>query len=622
MTEPDLSSNPALMPIILLIDDLLALEADLIDAAEAARPQLERVHPNFQRSALNLIHYLALRNHDIRPLQESLGDLGVSSLGRSEAHVLASIQAVLAILHKMVDREWSPKPAAEEPVGLHEGDALLARHSDSLLGRSRPDRSARIMVTAPTELAWDVDGIRDMIHAGMDILRINCAHDDEETWGRMIANVRQAERDTGRECRIIMDLAGPKLRTGPVEPGPEVLKWRPKRDDLGRILAPARVWLAPAGVEPPAEADAMLPMPAGWLASLASGDRIRFTDTRDSTRNLEIVEREDDGWWGESRQTSYVGTGTTLTFPDREGLDAPVGEISSRPGVLTLRTGDTLALTRSLEPGRPARESETGEIEPARIGCTLPAVFDTARPGERIWFDDGKIGGIIRQVSPGELTIEITRAMDKGSRLRAEKGINLPDTDLNLLALTDKDLADLPFVAVYADMIDYSFVSRAGDVEALHGQLDRLNGRRPGIVLKIETRRAFERLPEVILAAMHEESAGIMIARGDLAVEVGYERLAEVQEEILWLAEAAHLPVIWATQVLETLAQTGLPSRSEITDAAMGERAECVMLNKGPHIIEAIQVLNNILQRMETHQSKKRSLLRRLNAWAPRNDVR
>src|SRR5690606_39838836 len=114
------------------------------------------------------------------------------------------------------------------------------------------------------------------------------------------------------------------------------------------------------------------------------------------------------------------------------------------------------------------------------------------------------------------------------------KGINLPDTDLNLLALTVKDLADLPFVAEHADMIDYSFVSRADDVDALHQQLDELGGRRPGIVLKIETRRAFERLPEVILEAMHEESAGIMIARGDLAVEVGYERLAEVQEEILW----------------------------------------------------------------------------------------
>jgi pyruvate kinase len=104
-----------------------------------------------------------------------------------------------------------------------------------------------------------------------------------------------------------------------------------------------------------------------------------------------------------------------------------------------------------------------------------------------------------------------------------------------------------------------------------------------------------------------------MIARGDLAVECGFERLAEVQEEILWMCEAAHVPVIWATQVLESLAKEGFPSRAEITDAAMSERAECVMLNKGPHIREAVAVLDDILQRMETHVTKKRSMLRELN---------
>ena len=108
-----------------------------------------------------------------------------------------------------------------------------------------------------------------------------------------------------------------------------------------------------------------------------------------------------------------------------------------------------------------------------------------------------------------------------------------------------------------------------------------------------------------------------MIARGDLAVELGYERLAEVQEEILWLCEAAHLPVIWATQVLEQLAKSGLPSRAEISDAAMAGLAECVMLNKGPHIDEAVTVLDDILCRMTDHHYKKNALLRQLQSWRP-----
>jgi pyruvate kinase len=115
-----------------------------------------------------------------------------------------------------------------------------------------------------------------------------------------------------------------------------------------------------------------------------------------------------------------------------------------------------------------------------------------------------------------------------------------------------------------------------------------------------------------LLAAMRGQRVGVMIARGDLAVECGYERLAELQEEILWICEAAHVPVIWATQVLEHLAKEGFPSRAEITDAALGERAECVMLNKGPHIADAVRALDDILKRMEGHQHKKRSMLRRL----------
>jgi pyruvate kinase len=139
-----------------------------------------------------------------------------------------------------------------------------------------------------------------------------------------------------------------------------------------------------------------------------------------------------------------------------------------------------------------------------------------------------------------------------------------------------------------------------------------LGGRQPAIVLKIETRLGFENLPDMLLTAMRSPSCGVMIARGDLAVECGFERLAEVQEEILWICEAAHVPVIWATQVLETLAQEGMPSRAEITDAAMGRRAECVMLNKGPYVVSAVRVLDDILRRMQAHQAKKRAKLRKL----------
>jgi pyruvate kinase len=278
-----------------------------------------------------------------------------------------------------------------------------------------------------------------------------------------------------------------------------------------------------------------------------------------------------------------------------------------------LNAGDFLHLTRTLNPGRPAIRCQDGSLlSPATIGCTLPEGFDKVQPGEPIWFDDGKIGGKIEKVESDRVIVRITNSRPSGEKLRADKGINLPESDIELAAMTPKDVEDLEFVANYADVVELSFANTARDVEMLQERLRGLGERSPGIVLKIETKRGFENLPEMMLSAMRWPSCGVMIARGDLAIECGFERLAEVQEEILWICEAAHIPVIWATQVLESLAQRGVPSRAEISDAAMGHRAECVMLNKGPHILDAVRALDDILRRMQTHQAKKSSMLRGL----------
>jgi pyruvate kinase len=265
-------------------------------------------------------------------------------------------------------------------------------------------------------------------------------------------------------------------------------------------------------------------------------------------------------------------------------------------------------------PGRPATIDEHGRVlAPARIGITLREVFRDAQPGETIWFDDGKIGGVVRAVEPERLVVDITQAAADGGKLGSGKGVNFPDTNLRTGALTPKDLADLPFIAKHADLVGYSFVRHADDIVALQKRLASLDASHVGIVLKIETRHAFTELPKLLLACMRGGRFGVMIARGDLAVECGFERMAEVQEEILWICEAAHTPVVWATQVLESLAKTGMPSRAEVTDAAMSERAECVMLNKGPFICDAVRTLDNILRRMQAHQAKKRAMLRPLH---------
>lgn len=601
-----------------VLRELTAIREDMVADQALPRHRLDEVHAGYRDSARNLLHYLALRRRDLRPLQLRLAALGLSSLGRAESHVLATVDAVLEVLHRLAGREWRP-PASEGRVDFAAGQRLLAEHADALLGPATPERGVRIMVTMPSEAGDDYTLVHDLVKQGMNCMRINCAHDDAATWSRMIDHLRRAERSLGISCRVAMDLAGPKLRTGPLEPGPAVLRIRPRRDAYGRVTAPARVWLTSQDTPqpPPSPADGVIPVPPAWLAHLRRGERVGLTDARDSRRTLTVADVTGRGCWAEAVKTAYIVPGTVLRHErgaaKGDARDAPVGDLPPGENAILLRPGDTLVLTRDLKPGRPpVADSAGGILTPASIGCTIPEVLGDVRSGETIWFDDGKIGGVIAKVEESQVLVRITRARLRGEKLRADKGINLPESALRLAALTAKDLEDLSFVARHADVVELSFANSARDVESLQQHLARPGGRQPAVVLKIETRRAFTNLPDMLLTAMRAPCCGVMIARGDLAVECGFERLAEVQEEMLWVCEAAHVPVIWATQVLETLAKEGMPSRAEITDAAMGHRAECVMLNKGTHILSAVRVLDDILRRMQAHQAKKQAMLREL----------
>ena len=594
-------------------DELTDIKRQMLGAEQRFEQVCRNVPEEFRSSAQNLLHYLALRHQDHRHLQGLLAAFGLSSLGRAEGQALANVEAVLEIVRQL---ERCSAPAFDSaPVGQAAARAQLNAHTRALFGPTPEDRDVRVMVTMPSDAATDYTLVRDLVASGMDCMRINTAHDDPGAWDAMLRHLARAKQETSRNCRVSMDLAGPKLRTGPMEPGPPVVRWRPQRDVCGRVIKPARIWLTPRerSTPSPDPAAVALPVSGTWLAQLEIGDEIRLHDARDAKRELRIVERGEGGVWGESLHTAYILPGTSLRL--RRHIHGPrqscVGWLPPTSQAITLIPGDTLMLARDAVRGTPAVKGDDGVVlQPPVIGVSLPEIFDDVQPGEVIWFDDGRIGGVVKNVTPERIHVTITRA--NGTKLGADKGINLPDTNLRLPSLTAKDLEVLPFIAARADIVGYSFVRTEADVLELQARVAALGRTDLGLILKIETRRAFDRLPALLLTAMRSPATGVMIARGDLAVECGYERLAEVQEEILWLAEASHIPVIWATQVLEGLAKEGIPSRAEITDAAMGERAECVMLNKGPYIVDAVRALDNILTRMQAHQRKKSAMLRHL----------
>jgi pyruvate kinase len=483
----------ALPSVQVLADRIAALAQAVEEAAEAVLAGWEPalLDPAYRPSARNLARYLALRRHDLTGLQPALAAYGLSSLGRCEAHVGETLAALSATLACLAGR--GPCPPAPVPPP----PAPLKRMSEVLFGRHPAGHATRIMATLPTEAAGDPTLVAALIAAGMDCARINCAHDGPEIWAAMVGHVRAAAAAAGRECKVLMDIAGPKLRLAAVAP-----------EDAPRLKRGERFALV---------AD---------LATRAPGD--------------------------------------------------PPGATLAQPEILALLA-----------------------------------------PGMTIWVDDGKLGARVVEVGPSRAVLEVTHAREKGKRLKPEKGLNLPGVAVPIPPLTEKDLADLDHVARLADAVGFSFVQRPEDVALLSRELD---ARRPGlpklpIVLKIETALAVRNLPRLIVQGAGERPLGVMIARGDLAVEIGFPRLSEIQEEILWVCEAAHVPVIWATEVFASLVAEGRPSRAETTDAAMAARAECVMLNKGPHLVEAVETMADVLRRMDRHLRKKTARLSALSSW-------
>ena len=573
--------------------------------------QIQNVHPNYQKSAKNLIHYLALRTFDNDILQDKLSEIGLPSSTSSESSILQNIITFKTIINSLlkIDEDIN----ADSALTNSESKQLLLHNTDALFGKIKNDRVTRIMVTQPTLAAEDESFAQTLTKLGMDCARVNCAHDDEAIWKKIIDNTKKANPD----CKIMMDLGGPKLRTGKMKPGHKVIHIKPKRNTLGQVLAPAKIWLAPFGVTPPPneEVDAIIPVNKKWLKKTKKGSFIVFRDSRDKKCKITIDKKDGLGRWASSKDSSFVSTGTLLNVfvEDKSTSEIhSVHEMLPLEEVIFLYEGDILRLDKEPILGEPKKYNDEGElIELAHISCTLPQVFSNVKVDEPVYFDDGKIEGFIKEVNSDHLLIEITTTKKNGGKLKADKGINLPESNLEIDGLTDKDKTDVKFIAKYADAVNFSFVNNKHDVEDLLNEFKKLDASL-GIILKVETKKAFKNLPSIILKAMENYPIGVMIARGDLAIETGWKNFAIIQEEIMRICEAAHIPDIWATQVLENLAKKGVPTRSEITDASLAQRAECVMLNKGWYIDKAVKMLDKILCKMQKQQKKKSNLMPKL----------
>ncbi|HNP23940.1 MAG TPA: pyruvate kinase [Panacibacter sp.] len=466
---------------------LLYLLQKMDDALIKSSGVFKHLHPSQLSSAYNLVQYLALRSEDVRNLQDQLHMHGLSSLASSESHIRYQLQSILTWLGETFT-------SVHQHLDYYTGRQLIEERAIGLFGKSHVESIPSIMVTFDREFAGNVILIKKLLETGMNVARINTAHDDAGIWSAMITTLKQASQSTGIECKIFMDLAGPKLRSSVVGKG----------HSSGKV-------------------------------AVFEGQQIYLTGPGAGYDPLKVV-----------------------------------------------------------------------------ISCDEPGVVTQLKNGDRVLFDDGMIESVVEDNDAGMALLRVNRVSSKKQQLKEGKGINFPDSALQLASLSAYDIKTLPFICENADLIGYSFVRDAGDVKLLQDKLSAFK-KRPAITLKIETPDAVKNLPSLLLQGMQESVFAVMIARGDLAVEIGFERMSEIQEEILWISEAAHVPVIWATQVLETLNKSGIATRSEVTDAAYAGRSECVMINKGDYIINVIRSLVDILQRSGMHHAKKRYTFRPMN---------
>ncbi|MBM4369525.1 MAG: pyruvate kinase [Deltaproteobacteria bacterium] len=323
----------------------------------------------------------------------------------------------------------------------------------------------------------DPDTVAALVAAGVDVFRINCSHATPEGIREAVARVRRAARAADRAVALLLDLQGPKIRTG-------------------KVAAPI---------------------------PLAAGD--------------------------------------TLTVVMDEDLAA----------------------------------------EGLRVGTTYTGMALDVAPGDRVIFADGALAGTVTGVRRDSAPAEVDIRIDEGGELGSHKGINLPGVAVSAPSLTAKDLADLAVgVAAGVDFVAFSFVREAGDVILLREELRKLGAADVPVIAKIEKPQAVKNLGEILSVV-----DGIMVARGDLGVEVSLERIPVLQKDLIAAANKAGVLVITATQMLDSMERNPRPTRAETTDVANAilDGTDAIMLSgetaAGKFPVRAVETMDRIAREVE-----------------------
>ena len=528
-------------------------------------------------SKQNLCAFLGLQKPLNPVLHSNLIKEGFSSIQQMSPHILYSLNKIISHLSSN-DQQY------ENYIDFNNAVFLKKQRNKELLGKSEEDPIS-IMVTLDKTMLERPEIFKELLRAGMTIARINLAH-DYSVWKQLVENIRAAEKELDDvKCKIYVDLPGPKIR---------VFDFRKIQAPLvihTENNSPIGYLVSDQGIVPSIRHAFKIELNIKEFKDITPGQIIPFTDVKGRKRHFTVLEMIDARCLKvELNKTAILNEETTIKLSHDN--HSKVTNLLERQPTIKVKKGDILRIYKSHGyHGKPKNNKQ-----PASIGITIPEALKNVKPKDRVFFDDGNICAAVLNVTDTYLDIKITLTRKEREIIKPEKGVNFPDSQvyLNVPAITETDISILPEIAPFVDLVGISFIHQPNDIRIVKRYLDQYTERNIGVIAKIETKHALLSLSKIILEGLNLDLFGVMIARGDLAIEIGYEQLANVQEGILELCRAAHVPVIWATSVLNHMNKKGIPLRAEITDAFMGLRADCIMMNKGPHISSSIKFLQQL----------------------------
>jgi pyruvate kinase len=289
------------------------------------------------------------------------------------------------------------------------------------------------------------------------------------------------------------------------------------------------------------------------------------------------------------RQAEAETKNSCKIFMDLAGSKSRIACVYTPGNEQRIYTGDYFLLTH--------QDPNVTKSAYFHVSCTLPEIVEQAQIGSKIWIDANRITATVEAITPTHLLLRIIRASPEGEKLLPNMSLN---SNIYLNPLTDKDRQDLDFLATNADIIGCAFARETAEIELLQQELQAglPESSIPAIIIKIDTPCAVRNLPELIVQVAGRQPLGIMIAR-EIAMEIGDQSLAEIQQEVLCICQAAHVPIIWAIPPVKST--DGILTRSEITSAVFPP-TECVMLEQDAFTPKIVATLKDLRQ---AHNLKK-----------------